>query len=449
MGMTRQTGDGGTEDEKGEYVKHSALGGGLFVAQNIGKMGRKGITLQPGHFTQLGKSDDSSTIARGRADRFAYLSVVGGEFVCGPGRNISYVHRMSNTRGHNPIKVALGYAGILNPDSRRNHRGNFALGLEVEAGVAAGPSSKPLPGAWRAQRDGELDRMRTWREERRKGRLFRETQEAKVEPIQEVNLESDDEDGPTTPGGRRRTLNARALNGHIVGEPADGLMTPMSGMRVSPGGDDSADGYEASEPTTPRSAMSHDEVPLEEDHDAPRTSSPLPLFAFPSPPAHVPNFLPSPSAASSASSKSMHRFPTPDPPSRSSTPAGPNLLDPIALSIHFPKGSTPKLLSHSRGNSASSGVAWGKRAGSPAAGSAVRGISPAHVSNHSPAASINSTDSANLIFGGGGQGTEAIALGPIIDTGRGRPEASGAKWKMPLTTAVPTHEVGVGSPPGR
>jgi hypothetical protein len=57
MGMTRQTGDGGTEDEKGEYVKHSALGGGLFVAQNIGKMGRKGITLQPGHFTQLGQSE--------------------------------------------------------------------------------------------------------------------------------------------------------------------------------------------------------------------------------------------------------------------------------------------------------------------------------------------------------------------------------------------------------
>jgi PAS domain-containing protein len=149
------------------------------------------------------------------------LLPTGGEFVCGPGRNVSYVHRMSNTRGHNPIKVALGYAGILNP-------GNFALGLEVEAGVSAGPSSKPLPGAWRAQRDGELDRMRAWREERRKGRLFREAQEARNEPIAEVNLDSDAEDGPTTPDGRRRTLNARALNGHGIGIAVDGLTTPMS-----------------------------------------------------------------------------------------------------------------------------------------------------------------------------------------------------------------------------
>jgi hypothetical protein len=380
------------------------------------------------------------------------LLPTGGEFVCGPGRNVSYVHRMSNTRGHNPIKVALGYAGILNPDSRRNHRGNFALGLEVEAGVSAGPSSKPLPGAWRAQRDGELDRMRAWREERRKGRLFREAQEARNEPIAEVNLDSDAEDGPTTPDGRRRTLNARALNGHGIGIAVDGLTTPMSGMRVSPGGDDSADGYEASEPTTPRSNLSHDEVPLEEDHDAPRTASPLPLFAFPSPPAHVPNFLPSPSTASSASSKSMHRFPTPDPtPSRSSTPAGPNLLDPMALSIHLSKGSTPKLLSHSRGNSASSNVAWGRRAGSPAAGgSAIRGISPALSSaNHSPSPSVHSTDSANLIFGGAGNGAEAIALGPIINTSRGRPEGSADGWKMPLVAAAPAQEVGVGMPPGR
>lgn len=55
LGMTRQTGDGGADEDKGDYVKHGTLGGTLHVIRNVGKMGRKGLTLQPGHFTQLGK----------------------------------------------------------------------------------------------------------------------------------------------------------------------------------------------------------------------------------------------------------------------------------------------------------------------------------------------------------------------------------------------------------
>ena len=34
------------------------------VARNLGKMGRKGVTLNPGHFTQLGESRRS--LSRGR-----------------------------------------------------------------------------------------------------------------------------------------------------------------------------------------------------------------------------------------------------------------------------------------------------------------------------------------------------------------------------------------------
>lgn len=41
-------------------VKHGTLGGTLMVARNLGKMGRKGVTLNPGHFTQLGESRLSS-----------------------------------------------------------------------------------------------------------------------------------------------------------------------------------------------------------------------------------------------------------------------------------------------------------------------------------------------------------------------------------------------------
>jgi hypothetical protein len=52
--MTRQTGDGGPEEEKGEYVVHGTLGGTMSVMANLKKMGRKGLTIQPGHFTQLG-----------------------------------------------------------------------------------------------------------------------------------------------------------------------------------------------------------------------------------------------------------------------------------------------------------------------------------------------------------------------------------------------------------
>lgn len=318
---------------------------------------------------------------------------LGGEFVLGPGRNVSYVHRMSNTRGHNPIKVALGYAGVLNPTGRRNRRGNVSLGLDLEAagapsssttmnGVAGGSGS-----AWKQQRDGELDRMRAWREERRKGKLFREAHEKQAETIPEVDLGSDGErgeedeedEGRTTPNGRKSAR--RSSSGRHLLEPLNNLAISTNG------GDDSGDGF--SEPTTPKSTMSR-HLPLSPEHEGPRSTSPLPTFEFPQPPAHLPNFLPSPSTASSHSEhsqKSMFRFPSPGPEagnSRASSPSGPNLLDPITLSIHFSKGSTPKLLSHSRGNSGSSlrshtsnpsaasasnggggGFAWGKRAGSP------------------------------------------------------------------------------------
>lgn len=351
---------------------------------------------------------------------------------------------MSTTRGHNPIKVALGYAGVLNPDARRNRRGNFALGLEVEAGIDTSTNAKRMsgyagsgPGAWRAQRDGELDRMRAWREERRRGKLFREVQEAQNEPIPETNGGDDDDDedgdGGSTPGGRRRTITAN--NGMT------GIATPMANLSVSPVVR-SADRYEASEPTTPRSLASSLHAPLEQDHDAPRSVSPLPTFAFPQPPAHLPNFLPSPSSAQSSASeeKSMFRFPTPEPASisRASSPAGPNLVDPIALSINFSKGSTPKLLGHSRGNSSSSNVAWGKRAGSPAQSAGGRGASPhssTHSSHHSASSSVHSTSSADKAFAAG-DNADAIQLihTNFVDHYRGR-TVSPSKWTSPADAA--------------
>lgn len=177
LGMTRQTGDAGTEEEKGDYVQHGTLGGTLMVARNLGKMGKKGVTLNPGHFTQLG-----------------------GEFTLGPGLAAHYAHRMSNTRGHAPIKVALAHAGVL---ANRRPRPPSAAPAQGSTSAYTGGDSELDRLGWKVSRDSELERMRTWREERRRGRLFNPEGETIRETIHEGEDGSEDGTHRSIVSGRR------------------------------------------------------------------------------------------------------------------------------------------------------------------------------------------------------------------------------------------------------
>lgn len=85
LGMTLRTWDGGKEKDRGNYIQHS-LGASVIVGI---KSGVKLPMRPPGDQQQLG-----------------------GEFILGPGLEISFAHRMKTTRGHAEIEQVLASAGI-------------------------------------------------------------------------------------------------------------------------------------------------------------------------------------------------------------------------------------------------------------------------------------------------------------------------------------------------
>ncbi|WWC70435.1 uncharacterized protein I206_104386 [Kwoniella pini CBS 10737] len=85
LGLTRQTGDGGENEDKGEYLVQSAKESTIQTIKRATKMPIR----NPGHFTQLG-----------------------GEFIFNGTLNVTYTHRMINTRSHQPIRDICEKAGV-------------------------------------------------------------------------------------------------------------------------------------------------------------------------------------------------------------------------------------------------------------------------------------------------------------------------------------------------
>ncbi|GAB1521634.1 hypothetical protein RhiTH_004731 [Rhizoctonia solani] len=89
LGMTLRTNDGGSDEEKGSYVKHGTFTGTMLVLKRAMKM-------------PLANAGD--------------IKQLGGEFILGPGLNCSFASRMHTTRSHIPIRNLLQAAGVsMNP----------------------------------------------------------------------------------------------------------------------------------------------------------------------------------------------------------------------------------------------------------------------------------------------------------------------------------------------
>ncbi|EUC65099.1 AhpC/TSA antioxidant enzyme [Rhizoctonia solani AG-3 Rhs1AP] len=93
LGMTLRTTDGGSEEDKGSYVKHGTFTGTMMVMKRALKM-------------PLANAGD--------------IKQLGGEFILGPGLNCSFASRMHTTRSHTPIRDLLQAAGVsMNPSATK------------------------------------------------------------------------------------------------------------------------------------------------------------------------------------------------------------------------------------------------------------------------------------------------------------------------------------------
>ncbi|KAI0955945.1 hypothetical protein AcV7_006479 [Taiwanofungus camphoratus] len=132
LGMNKRTQDPGSETERGEYVRHGALGGLAMVVRNALRVGMP-VWEKGGDVTQLG-----------------------GEFVLGPRLSCTYAHRMRTTRSHAPILHALASAGIVTIPVGPNGASRSFLSPEDEDN-------------WMEDRRRSYVRMQAKREKRREG----------------------------------------------------------------------------------------------------------------------------------------------------------------------------------------------------------------------------------------------------------------------------------------
>ncbi|WVQ99210.1 hypothetical protein IAU59_006342 [Kwoniella sp. CBS 9459] len=156
LGLTRQTGDSGLDEDKGDYLVQSAMESTIQTVKRATKMPLR----NPGHFTQLG-----------------------GEFIFDGTLNVMYTHRMTNTRSHAPIRDICAEAGVRlefihyepGPPPPPVHRQSY-LGLETDLGYGFAGDKQARKGsvyrqedAWRTERDDTLGRMKALKAARREG----------------------------------------------------------------------------------------------------------------------------------------------------------------------------------------------------------------------------------------------------------------------------------------
>ncbi|KAI0331839.1 hypothetical protein GY45DRAFT_1247918 [Cubamyces sp. BRFM 1775] len=129
LGMTLRSNDPGPDKDKGDYIKHGAIGGLAMVVRNALRVGMP-VWEKGGDAAQLG-----------------------GEFVFGPGLNCSFAHRMTTTRSHAPILDVLMAAGY-----------HFCIPTAPDGSPSLSPEEEE---AWMEERRRSLARMRAKREKRR------------------------------------------------------------------------------------------------------------------------------------------------------------------------------------------------------------------------------------------------------------------------------------------
>ncbi|WRT66141.1 uncharacterized protein IL334_003094 [Kwoniella shivajii] len=158
LGLTRQTGDGGDDDDKGDYLVQSAMESTLQTIKRATKMPLK----NPGHFTQLG-----------------------GEFIFDGTLNVTYTHRMTTTRSHAPIRDICAEAGVRlefihyepGPPPPPVHRHSF-FGLSTTQEEPSAEISER--DQWQKQRDETINRIKALKLARREGLKSLEGQDGLV-----------------------------------------------------------------------------------------------------------------------------------------------------------------------------------------------------------------------------------------------------------------------------
>jgi len=139
LGLTRKTGNAGPDEDKGDYLVQTPLESTIQTLKRATVMPLR----NPGHFLQLG-----------------------GEFVFDGTLNVIYTHRMSTTRSHAPIRDVCAEAGVRlefihyepGPPPPPVHRSSVILEEDEED--------------WRAQRDTQLERIRSRLGSLRRGELM-------------------------------------------------------------------------------------------------------------------------------------------------------------------------------------------------------------------------------------------------------------------------------------
>ena len=150
VGLTRQTGDAGSDDQAGDYLTQSAWEATVSTVKRATQMPLR----NPGHFLQLG-----------------------GEFVFEGTLNVTYTHRMDTTRSHAPIRDVCAAAGVRlewihyepGAEAPPVHRPSIATLDEEEEGE---DGAEEYRHDWRDERQAQLERIRAMKESRRSGRHF-------------------------------------------------------------------------------------------------------------------------------------------------------------------------------------------------------------------------------------------------------------------------------------
>lgn len=185
LGMTRQTGNGGPDDEKGEYIQLTGMG----TVKEIAKRATKMPLRNPGSINQIG-----------------------GEFIFRSPLTPVYAHRMLTTRDHSPIRDIILKAGALlefhhfergppPPDFHRSITDEVREGEEEEViseaqRYALQEKRRSEGMEWINEREEEIARIKKKREERQSGSPNMGSGRFACEP--EIMSDSEAEVGPTT-----------------------------------------------------------------------------------------------------------------------------------------------------------------------------------------------------------------------------------------------------------